>query len=411
MPRRRDGFTLLEVVLSAGLTIVLLAALWGLISTYVRAFDKAEQKTQTAQVARTILAQVAEDLRSAAGLASQKTSSARIAIAGQDAPAPIAQVSGSAPASPSGALQPPTAPPSASAPPTIQAEGQQTPPPAPTSVGSLGRSGTSGSASSPAGGSTALDIPLTIARRAGLFGSRNSLRIDVVRTLAVDDRQVDIEEIEQVGEPMGQRDRAPELLTVTYGFHDPRDVDPADTLASTGLVRREVPTSGVRPQMRGSSDGTDEIGADLVDSALGQGESPSVDTSGSPREDAVQLSDTLLLAPEVTRLEFEYFDGQEWFDEWDSMARGGLPSAVAIALDVELDEPRRIRESPAAEKTAELEISRPEEVPPAFRLVVWLATANASGGAGPSGIEPEPDTNRPQSAIGASASLRSGGLP
>jgi len=35
-----------------------------------------------------------------------------------------------------------------------------------------------------------------------------------------------------------------------------------------------------------------------------------------------------LVAPEVVGLQFRYFDGMEWFDEWDCQAKGGLPVAV-----------------------------------------------------------------------------------
>lgn len=39
-----------------------------------------------------------------------------------------------------------------------------------------------------------------------------------------------------------------------------------------------------------------------------------------------------LLAEEVTHLEFRYFDGTEWLDEWDTEKEGGLPVAVQIEI-------------------------------------------------------------------------------
>ena len=49
------------------------------------------------------------------------------------------------------------------------------------------------------------------------------------------------------------------------------------------------------------------------------------------------LFDTLdsggeLLAPEVAAIEFRYFDGTEWAEEWDTSTRGGLPVAVEVAI-------------------------------------------------------------------------------
>ena len=39
-----------------------------------------------------------------------------------------------------------------------------------------------------------------------------------------------------------------------------------------------------------------------------------------------------LIAPEVVALEFQYFDGLDWYPQWDSETFGGLPAAVEITL-------------------------------------------------------------------------------
>jgi hypothetical protein len=41
-----------------------------------------------------------------------------------------------------------------------------------------------------------------------------------------------------------------------------------------------------------------------------------------------------VLAPEVTNLQFRYFDGTEWLDQWDSGVSQGLPIAVEITLQI-----------------------------------------------------------------------------
>jgi len=41
---------------------------------------------------------------------------------------------------------------------------------------------------------------------------------------------------------------------------------------------------------------------------------------------------TQLLAEEIDFLQFEYFDGTEWVDEWDTVQYGGLPKAIAITI-------------------------------------------------------------------------------
>jgi prepilin-type N-terminal cleavage/methylation domain-containing protein len=41
-----------------------------------------------------------------------------------------------------------------------------------------------------------------------------------------------------------------------------------------------------------------------------------------------------VIAPEITWLQFQYFDGMTWVTEWDSETMGGLPVAIEIALGI-----------------------------------------------------------------------------
>jgi hypothetical protein len=41
-----------------------------------------------------------------------------------------------------------------------------------------------------------------------------------------------------------------------------------------------------------------------------------------------------VIAPEITSVQFRYFDGSLWVEEWDSEAYGGLPVAVEITLGI-----------------------------------------------------------------------------
>jgi len=40
------------------------------------------------------------------------------------------------------------------------------------------------------------------------------------------------------------------------------------------------------------------------------------------------------IAPEVAAIEFRYFDGTEWHNEWDTQERGGLPVAVEVGIGI-----------------------------------------------------------------------------
>jgi hypothetical protein len=42
-----------------------------------------------------------------------------------------------------------------------------------------------------------------------------------------------------------------------------------------------------------------------------------------------------LLAPEVIEVQFRYFNGLDWVDEWDSTLQERLPSAVEVTLTFE----------------------------------------------------------------------------
>ena len=44
---------------------------------------------------------------------------------------------------------------------------------------------------------------------------------------------------------------------------------------------------------------------------------------------------TKLLANEVIGIQFRYFDGEDWVDEWDSDQDGGFPAAVEITILVD----------------------------------------------------------------------------
>ncbi|MFM8286508.1 MAG: prepilin-type N-terminal cleavage/methylation domain-containing protein [Planctomycetaceae bacterium] len=76
-----------------------------------------------------------------------------------------------------------------------------------------------------------------------------------------------------------------------------------------------------------------------------------------------------VVAPEVTALQFAYFDGYNWLPEWDSSSLGGLPTAVEVIIEVTTP-PRGSRPGIAASKR--------NPATQAFRLVVALPLAKAT---------------------------------
>ena len=64
------------------------------------------------------------------------------------------------------------------------------------------------------------------------------------------------------------------------------------------------------------------------------------------------------MAPEVSLLEFRYFDGFDWFDSWDSALYGELPKAVEIALEFTLQVSSTQQAQAQKNKLSRADISR-----------------------------------------------------
>ena len=75
------------------------------------------------------------------------------------------------------------------------------------------------------------------------------------------------------------------------------------------------------------------------------------------------LGQTQMLAPEVSRVGFRYYDGSLWTTKWDSASYGGLPRAVEITLEMTF-EPKT--------KGQGLRKKTIHEKPRTYRMVVFL---------------------------------------
>jgi len=299
--RRRDGFTLVELLVASLIAVVLMSGLWALLRTYERLFTTGEAKVEQAQLVRAVLDQLAEDLQSA-----------------------IAD-----------------------------------------------------NAASPSGGSAAV-------RRFGLFGSSQGLQVDVLQVLP----------IQGIQGPIGSQDersgrarspRVPELHTVQWRFEPPESADRGGRSAWSGLVRRELDWE--TPGAGGSGAGTPRRSASVGFQGRIARRSGDPESFLRARFELDEDDPTILWVPEVVGVEFRYFDGQGWSDQWNSLARKSLPLAVAVTV--------RIRSAEAAKtETAtgrtvgggagDLEKAEPQAAPGAVtetpsrahRLLVCLPTTS-----------------------------------
>jgi hypothetical protein len=145
----------------------------------------------------------------------------------------------------------------------------------------------------------------------GLFGTATEIQIDTSRLPRIDELQAMVAtEGSEVPTVTG------DMKTVTYYMLGDQSYGAANPVGTSqgkhGLVRLEF----------------DRAAAAW---AAQQGQLVGMDENAEP------------IAPEVAFIQFSYFDGTEWVDEWDSTERGGLPVAVEIAIGII---PARHRDDP-----------------------------------------------------------------
>ena len=70
-----------------------------------------------------------------------------------------------------------------------------------------------------------------------------------------------------------------------------------------------------------------------------EGDTPAVAAAETTGDNDGLLAAATLLAPEVTALQFRYFDGVDWVGSWDSALTGSLPRAVEMQFQLDLDGP------------------------------------------------------------------------
>jgi hypothetical protein len=193
-----------------------------------------------------------------------------------------------------------------------------------------------------------------VAPQVGLYGNQYQLQVDISRIPRFDE----LDALLQVASPPAGY--ASDLRTVAYYLQQGDYVDESSTAATaigegesllqrSGLMRRE----------------TDRATA-LYSTQFG----------GS----ALMAEKGTLVAPEVTWIEFQYFDGTQLWSEWDSSISGGLPMAVEVTIWLR---PRR-SESDVQETTAPAASNGPGQNDEMYRIVVHLPAAEPTSAAGSS---------------------------
>ncbi len=314
MKRRRTAFTLIEVILAIALSAVLLTLIGTAINLYLVQVDAGRTRVEEAQLARSILSMIADDIRATSIYKPQDTSA-------------IAQLMSKTKAFDVDSIDKPTGTTNATSGTTqASAVGPATAATAATAATSATSATSSSSSSTSADGSdTDNTLPL------GLTGTIDELYVDATRLPKQEELFATTTGYTNAQSPTANGGAAPgtgstpgsqsasgsggtpasDLKNVHYfirpgegvelGSASVTSLDPAAQLRVGGLVRQEIPRA-----MRQYAE-----------------------TNGGT---TVLDSGAVLVAPEVVRVEFHYFNGSEVVEAWDMNEQKSLPMAVEVRI-------------------------------------------------------------------------------
>jgi hypothetical protein len=316
---RRNGFTLFELILAIGLSAALLALIGTAINLYLMRVDASRSRVEEAQLARTVLAMIADDIRATSVYQPQDTSAIAQIMAKtqlynvddidkQKAKATSGSSSGSTGSSGSGSSSGSSLSSGSSSSGSNSSTG--------SGSSSSGASSSSGSNSNQPDDNT---LPL------GLSGSAEELYVDTTRLPNQEEVFRTVTGYTNAQSPTASGSTtssggaataasappATDLYTVHYMVRPGDALEPGDPAATSldpqsqqrlgGLVRQEVPRAARHfAEQNGSGDVLD--------------------------------SNQVLVAPEVVRVEFKYFNGSEVLTDWDMKEQQLLPVAVEVCI-------------------------------------------------------------------------------
>ncbi|MCA9171542.1 MAG: hypothetical protein KDB23_27930 [Planctomycetales bacterium] len=296
---RRAAFSLLEVILVVGLTAVIVTMVASAIDFHLRQLTVRKTRIDEAQVARAILRQIADDLRSV--VVDRSIDFSAVQMAAQNATGAAANLAAD--------LSDPNA-----------------------TGATTGATDTSGASSSAASTTTTDDTSSATTTDStvlppGIYGSNYELQIDVSRVPRYEEYAV----IDEYAES-GMVRMLSDVKTISYYVVDA-------TLAGGSPTVGELPADtdfGGRNQLTDSYGVNGSIGlppdTPIAGLARRVNDRAEVRYATDTGDDSQMNQRGELIAPEVAYIEFSYFDGSEWTTEWDTQEMEGIPLAIEINL-------------------------------------------------------------------------------
>lgn len=298
---RRTAFTLFELILAIALSATLLALIGTAVNLYLVRMDTGRMRVEEAQLARSILDKIAADIRATTVYQTQDISSVeQLAQQAADGQNIIAQFSGQGQFTQSG-LGAPSTPGTTSTPSGTTGEAT-TGSSSPTTGGSSTSGGFSSDGSSPTG------------LQPGLNGLTNELMLDVIELPRLDEMYPTVPQQASSFATAAAAAALPkpsDSKSVRYFIRQGATVDASDPAATLLSPEQQLKVGGLVRQ--------------TVDRAIRQ-------MAEQTANSQVLNSGQVLLAPEVTQIQFVYFDGTQVLNEWNMSQSGAMPTAVDVRI-------------------------------------------------------------------------------
>ena len=287
-PQSRNGFSLLEVILALGLTVVVISAIFSAMRLYMYQLEHRRSEIERKQISRGVIRMISDDLRAAIQYKAEDYSGLENLIASQS----LSGIGGLATGVDGENVD------------ADQLEQQIL-----DAVGAGGGAQQDGVGGDGADGQSGADGEEASEEeeepdlgRPTLIGGSSFIRIDTSRLPRLD-------EYNPLIARRGSEDRLPaDIKAITYFFSNerPSQQNELDQEFGTkgGLYRRQIDRA-----VESFISGDDDV------------------------EIVIQPDDYCdLIAPELSVVQFRYWDGEEWQAEWDSAEAGGFPSAIEIRI-------------------------------------------------------------------------------
>lgn len=387
--RRRAGFTLFELILAVALSAILLSIIGLAINLYLMRVDSDRGRVEEAQLARSVLNMITDDIRGATIYKPQDTSAIAQLMAASK-PFDVDAVDAARKTTSDGnGLKVPgktnTANKITAMVPGASAAGGKT--------AGASASGASSSSNSSTGGENDETMPL------GLTGSDLEVYVDVAKLPYQDELFGTVTGYTNAPSAAAANPGAMGASASTGDVHPPADVKTVHYYVRTGGTTNSSDTTSneLSPTVQAEASG-------LVRQEIGRSERLFAEQSGGSD---VLNSGGVLVAPEVVQLQFRYYDGSQLLDTWDMKELQKLPTAIEVTVWLR---PASLSTEAAVDGAVDRPTANIVQQSHSYRQVVYLPMA-AQSQASAGGTAAAGSSSSGASASGASDNTTDGDNP